>query len=320
MMVSNLSERSDPSGGELKPRVDVMIGGVEKGGTTSLAYAVSQHPRILSHLSDDFSGADVEFDVAIVSEVTSREQYRETFIKRFGRRPLEGETVLAKSVQILHVPGAAERLYRYNPACRLVFSLRDPVERAYSSYWYQRWRGEEDATTFEEALQRERLRADAGVSEPDRMYVGKGEYARHLERILDLFEPRQVHVVLLEDLKENAGATINEVYDYLGLERHAVGRVDRKNPGKVPRSQWLAGFLQEESAVKRMVRRLIPKQVRKRVLWGLRRLNKREGDRPPMKPSTRKTLIEHFRPHNKRLEQLLDRDLSDWNRMDSGAS
>ena len=75
----------------------------------------------------------------------------------------------------LYDPRAPERIRDYSPDMKLVVSLRDPVERAYSSYLNQRAAGElPKSASFGEAINRF----------PD--LIEKSTYAPGLRRFLDL--------------------------------------------------------------------------------------------------------------------------------------
>jgi len=297
-----------------EPRIDAMIGGVEKGGTTSLGAYVEQHPRVLSHLSGGEKPESIEFTVFVDGRSEDPGQYRRAFDRVFPREPVGEEIVLAKSVGILHLPDAARRLHRHNPRCRLIFSLRNPVDRAYSSFWYQVWRGEEEAATFEEGLERERERRRSGIRDPHRMYVGKGEYVRHLQNISYLFGGDRLHVVLLEDLVEAPAETVNAVFEFLGLESRPVQKAGRKNKAKRPRWAWLSQWTRTRDPARTVYRTVVPRRVREPLHWWLRRINTVEGEYPPMSESTRMRLVEHFVPFNRELEEFLGRSLDGWNR------
>lgn len=314
MLEDSTGEEKWTTDATAEPQIDVMIGGAEKGGTTSLGFYVAQHPKIKSHISAETPLKSVEFDVFLDGRSEDPEAYRRAFLRRFEREPRGDELVMAKSVGILHRPHATRRLHRHNPNCRLIFSLRDPVERAYSAYWYQRWRGEEEAVTFERALEREKERRAAGVREPDRMYVAKSEYIRHLRRISDLFGRDQLYIVLLEELSENANVVVNQVYDFLGLKSFSLRADDRKNRAKQPRIQWLAHIIQKESPGKKLFRKVVPAQIRNRLFWWIREVNTVKASRPPMNRSTHQMLVDHFRPYNHGLEEFLGRELGDWSR------
>lgn len=295
-------------------RIDAMVVGVEKGGTTSLGAYLAEHPDVLSHLGSEVGDDRIEFPGFVAGASHDRDAFRRDFLEFFGREADPAETVVGKSVGIMHRPGAAEALQRHNPDCRLVASLRNPVDRAYSSFWYQRYRGTEDAPTFEAALERERERAAEGVHDPDREYLGKGRYVEHLERLTGMFGRDRLHVLLLEDLKERPGAAVSEVFEFLELEPMDVDQDIVKNTARRPRWTFLARVLQREGMARDTFRALVPRRARRR-LWGwLRRMNAEETRPPPMDDATRRRLVEHFRPYNRRLEAFLGRELGHWNR------
>ena len=65
----------------------------------------------------------------------SQEAYLELF-NASGSRPYVGEA----SVYYTHLPlatGVADRIFRFNPDARLIYIMRDPVERTISHYWHR---------------------------------------------------------------------------------------------------------------------------------------------------------------------------------------
>lgn len=294
--------------------VDAMIAGAEKAGTTSMGTLVASHPRVLSHFGASRWTQGRRWELTPFEENirVGSNRFKKRLIEYFERQPVEGEVVVGKFVRVMHEPKIAEKLYKHNERCKLVVNLRHPVDRAYSSYWHQRWRGHEDAETFEEALRRECWRSQRGEWAPHRMYIEKGVYIRHLRRLRELFGRDQIYVVLLRDLKEKPQEVLNGVFGYLGLDSYSVKRGERKNTSKRARSWFLAKMLQKEGVVKHLVRSLLPKKVRRTILWGIRRLNTAPTCRVPMDPTTRQTLLEYFERYNKQLEGWLGRDLAHW--------
>src|SRR6266545_1449212 len=117
----------------------------------------------------------------------------------------------------------------------LIAVLRDPVERAWSHYRYERHRGYEDLP-FEEALRREPERlageAERMVAEPGYSsfahrhlaYLARGRYAEQLERIHALIPPSRVLVLQSEALFGDTDAELERVWRFLGLEPFRIGR------------------------------------------------------------------------------------------------
>lgn len=294
--------------------VDAMIAGAEKAGTTSMGALVASHPQVLSHFGASRWTEGHRWELTPFGEdvPVKSEEFKERLVEFFGREPVEGEVAVGKFVRIMHEKKIAERLYQHNQACRIIVNLRNPVDRAYSSYWHQRWRGHEDAETFEEALQRECLRSERGEWAPHRMYIGKGVYIKHLRRLTELFGRDQVYVVLVKDLKDRPQEVLDRVFGFLGLDSHSIRSDERRNKSKRARSWLLARMLQKDGLIKQLVRGLLPKEIRRTILWGIRWLNTVPTSRPPMDENTRRTLLKHFEPYNKQLEKWLDRDLTHW--------
>jgi hypothetical protein len=287
-----------------------MIAGVEKGGTTWLGHLLANHPQVLYGPSS--ARPEIEFDAFLNGTSDDPLRFRHAFVTAFGRPPRTGEVVVGKSVDIFHRPAVALAVHRHNPACRLIVSLRNPLDRAYSSYWYQRYRGEETAPTFEEALRREREARATGVETSHRSYLGKGLYVEHLERLHEIFGREQIVVVLLDELRRDREAALDRVLQFLDLGPTKLPDAPVKNAAKMNRWPWLARAVHRGGGAKHMVRRVLPTRVRTRVRFWLRQVNTIEQAPPPMNAATRAELRDFFRPHNERLAAYLGRDLDAW--------
>ncbi len=157
--------------------------------------------------------------------------FRAAFPLAGGRRAIAGE---ASPYYMFH-PLAPQRIAAALPDVRLIAVLRDPVERAWSHYQYERRRGYEDLP-FEEALRREPERlageAERMVAEPGYTsfahrhlsYLARGRYAEQLERIHALIPSSRVLVLQSEALFGDTDAELERVWRFLGLEPFRIGR------------------------------------------------------------------------------------------------
>jgi hypothetical protein len=103
-------------------------------------------------------------------------------------------------------PEAAARIRATLGEVKVMVSLRDPVERAWSSYLYMRKHGI-GPETFGEAL---RCRPEL---------LEHGRYATGLDRFLELFPRDHVHVALFDDLAVDPQGFLDEVTDFLDIGR-----------------------------------------------------------------------------------------------------
>jgi hypothetical protein len=219
---------------------------------------------------------------------------------------------------MLFFPGTAERVFAYNPEMKLLAVLRNPVDRAYSAYWFARRNGWERAETFEEALDLEPQRLMGRFKERAELtYLHHGHYAEQLAAWFSVFSRDRVRVVLSDDLRHHTQDTVEGVLAWLGVEERLdldTGRMS--NVSGIPRVGWLQRVLLADSRFKGVVRRVttpaLRHRVRRSVIRPVIRWNIRPSPYPPMEQATRSRLVDHFREHNERLEDLLGRDLSHW--------
>lgn len=297
------------------PRIDVMIAGAQKAGTSSLARALGLLPGVLTHHTLEFSW--------FVEPQRFGGPFLADFDNAFIRRPQDGELVLAKSAGVMYVAGAAKRLHEHNAACKNIIVLRDPVERAWSAYWYLRRVGFETASTFEEALDREQERLASDYARFHRAaYLDRGNYLPQIQRMIELFGRDQTRILLLEDLQDDATTTIRQLAAWIGRETPEHFALDpsevHENAAAGVRSARLARVLRRPDGRSGPLRALVPASARRwvnqRVRQRLIRVNERPAGLPAMSPATRQRLSEHFAPHNDALARFLGRDLGHWAR------
>jgi hypothetical protein len=227
---------------------------------------------------------------------------------------------LAKHVFTMYRPEAVRRLKQHNPDARVFVLLRDPVKRAYSSYWYSRRRGWDPADTFEHAIEWETgrdARDDGWLVDRDRMHLRVGVYHPHIEQLIETFGSDKVRVFLTDDLSTDAAGLCRAIYEALGVDlTFAPDLTHEHNPAAAARSQTVArtvaGVLKSKNPVKRTIRRLIPHGLARRARHAILRLNEKPFIPPPMAEHTCCRLNDYFAPHNEALSRLIGRDLSMW--------
>ena len=290
-------------------RIQLMIAGAQKAATSSLLRYLAEHPDVCSHWQEEINYFIKD------SEYFKGESY--ALSRYFPCAGQEDKTIVAKSVEIMYSIQAAGRLQAYNPDIQLVFVLRHPVDRAYSAYWFARRVGWEQIPSFEDALwtkQNQTKFADDWLAEQNRAYLDRSLYLKHLKRLLTFFSEEQIHVILLEDVKNDAVSVCRYFYSLIGVEATFMPDVNRiYNSTAVARSEELAQFMRSSVVLRNILRRCLPEKARERIELRLRHWNERAFLPPPMNPATRERLLAYFKPHNAQLSVFLGRDLSGWN-------
>lgn len=177
--------------------------GPDKAGSSWLHETLSDHPDVFLTPAKDLYFFDRYYDRGLG-------WYADQF------RGAQGEEVVGEVCQdYLFDPQAARRIARDLGPVRVMVSLRDPVERAWSSYLYMRKHGE-GPDTFGAALgQRPEL-------------LEHGRYATGLGRFLEVLPREHVHVALFDDLVADPQAYLDAVTDFLGVDPMPMSEQQRE--------------------------------------------------------------------------------------------
>ncbi|MDY6937084.1 MAG: sulfotransferase domain-containing protein [Cyanobacteriota bacterium] len=203
-------------------KVSFLIVGTQKGGTSALHTFLSDHPEIClpkkkeAHFFDkgDFWGySQANYD-----------DYHRLF-ETDDRTRVCGEATPA----YMYWKQSPKRICQYNRAMKLIFILRNPIERAYSNYMMQVKRGIE-TLPFSEAIRVEKIRRLRKFPRQDRLfsYVDKGFYVRQIERMERYFSRSQMLFLKTEDLSDRHTETVDKVCEFIGvspLNHQAAKRV-----------------------------------------------------------------------------------------------
>jgi hypothetical protein len=199
------------SGASGHKRVGFLVAGAQKAGTTALFDYFAEMPALElppvkeAHFFDDEGQVDWS--------APDYGRYHALF-RDPGR--LWGEATPI----YFYWPNALERIRAYNPAMRLIFLFRDPIERAWSHWKMEYARGKE-TEPFGWCIREGRARMAKGSPYPGfhrvYSYVERGFYGRQLARALRLFPRDQILILASEELKRDPTATLGTICRFLGI-------------------------------------------------------------------------------------------------------
>ena len=90
----------------------------------------------------------------------------------------------------------------------------NPFRVQYSAYWWARRRGWENIKTFEAALEAEEDRINQDWFKWRQCaYKLNSSYAMHIESIISMFDVKQVHCILTDKLKVDAGNVCQKLFE-----------------------------------------------------------------------------------------------------------
>ncbi|MGI9176155.1 MAG: sulfotransferase family protein [Rhodothermales bacterium] len=292
--------------------------GAAKAGTTSLYDALGQHPEIYTSPIKEpsffaFGGTRPDYqgpgDAAWLDRIVrDLDAYQALFRGRTTEKAA-GEG----SHWYLYSEKAPAYIRRYVPDVRLVAVLRDPADRAYSTYLHLRRTGQETLPSFEEALRQEAGRVAKGWGWGH--YVRRGRYGEQLRRYYDHFRSEQIRVYLYQDLQRDPYGLLRDLYRFLGVRDDFVPDLSvHRNVSGLPKHPRLHRLLRASLPLYRYLRPLIPTDVRRAAL---RRYN-RDLAKPPFPPALRRQIIAQLRDDILQLQTLIDQDLGAWMHGENG--
>ncbi|MGY1604191.1 sulfotransferase family protein [Geodermatophilus sp. SYSU D00815] len=292
---------------------DFLVIGAARSGTTALTSFLGEHPDVFVSTPKEphflaFAGTAPRFtglgddDLVNRGAVRDEQTWRGLFRGRTERRRGEG------SVTTLAYPEASvPAIGRYcAPGCRLVVMLRDPVDRAFSSWLYLRSRGY-DAGSFEECLAAEEERTRDGWSHMWQL-ARLSRYAEQLAPFAAAFGDRLL-VVVQEEFTADPTGQLRRVLEFLDVDPDVDIDPSRQvNASGLPRSRAVTSALntlRRSPALRRLVTTAVPQRHRERI-------RSANLDRTAVDPATRARLAAALADDVRDLQELLGRRIPAW--------
>lgn len=269
--------------------------GAARAGTSSLYFYLKEHPEVFMCPDKEpqyfgFSGTQ-RADKAKYPDLAS---YAALF-SAAGDACIVGEA----TPTYLAIPEAAAAIRNTCPDARLLASLRNPIDRAFSYYEMARAKGNERARSFEDWI---------GNNE---FWLRGGCYHEHLVRYRKLFDADRLKIILFDDLANDAAATLRSVHEFLGVAPQlAPASLAKYNSGGAPRG--LFGGVVYRATTNRALNRAVAPLISPRVRRLVHSLRGRAVQPSRMLPATRSWLTDFFAADIQRTQELIGRDLSHW--------
>jgi Sulfotransferase family len=220
-----------------------LVVGAGRAGTTALVEGLRGHPQIfitdpkephyfaLQGTRPAFRGPGDDRGINEVA-VTEEEDYLALYPRGSHHLALGEGSV---STFYYHERSIPEVL-RINPDMRVVVLLREPVERAYSSFQYLRAQGREPHVDLLAAVAEEPSRRERNWHHLWH-YTGMSMYADALEAFLTRLPEEQVGVWFYDDLERDYAGVLEAVQSFLKVDAvpGAAAGVPRVNASGTPR-------------------------------------------------------------------------------------
>jgi hypothetical protein len=197
-------------------------------------------------------------------------------------------------------PGVPARMHSIVPEARLVYMVRDPIERMIS-HWIHRYAAGSETRPLADAVH------DAG-------YLNRSLYWTQILAYLEHYPRSRILVISMEDLADNCSATLRRVFEFLEVDPDLpasppdlrLHRSDRK------RVKTRAGAWIEKSPLGQGVD-ASPQWLKWRLREIVYRPFSREVQRPALSERDRAALAERLREDTNRFREFAGHDFVDWN-------
>lgn len=286
--------------------------GAPKCGTTSMAAWLGEHPSIyMSPIKEPFY-----FSSDINNRTIKEWQVYMGLFDQVRSEVAIGEASTIYLFSRVAVRTIEERL----PGARYIVMLRNPAEMAYALHGQQIRAFNEDVKDFRQAW---RLASErrAGRQVPSRCkdpilldYPSWCKLGEQLERLYGWVPSERVLVQVLDDIKEDTRREYLKVLAFLGVPDEGRQHFPVHNPAREWKWRW-AGFtvrrMAKATGYAKHVARILPKRSFG-VVRVFQQAAARQRPRPPLPPDLRAELQGFFEEDIRKLEDLLDRDLSAW--------
>jgi hypothetical protein len=269
----------------------VVIGGL-KCGTTSLHHYLNLHPEVAMSRPKElnFFVEELNWPLGVdwyASHFSATDRVRGESSPHYTSRP--------------RFVGVAERMRSVVPEARLIYMVRDPIDRLLSHYVHNRGGGYEDRPLAE------------ALADPDSAYVVRSRYFLQLEPYLDAFGRERIEIVTREELKAERAATLRRVFGFLEVDPgFSSDQFERewetgtaKSGGRfrvMDRAVRLPGLRSLDRNFDRL-----PESLRWLVERVVHEPEAGAAPKPELSPESRERLTELFRDDVERLEEFSGR-------------
>ena len=281
---------------------NLFIVGAPKAGTHSLYEYLNQHSEIFMSPRKEpyfFCPIMVPNEDKKSNPIRNEKEYLNLF------KESKDEIFLGEATaSYLGDPKAAQLIYEKNPNAKIIIIIRNPVERAFSSYWGLVKHGLK--ISFSDSIRKdfEKLKKD----EISDSYLFAGFYFEQIKKYQEIFGKENVKIIISEEFRNNIEEVVNEVLKFLGLSKMSGIKKEIHGSYKIRKRQYLKPILGNKISTT-IGKKIFSKNSREQII-DLMRPNR---DRPEITIEDREFLKKIYVEDVKKTEKLLNQNLNWFN-------
>ncbi len=281
---------------------DFLIIGAMKCGTTSLHHYLGKHPSVFTT-----EGKEIHF--------FNNDNYDDSKLEEYYAHFASEAKVVGASPQsytkqhIIDFDGVAERLERHCPKVKLIYLIRNPIDRIESHFYEAQVNGYAPSKGLNDCIESE-TKANH--------YILTSKYYYQISKFLEFFPKDQVKIVFAESLRASRLETLNSIFEFLGVDKvedaSLFDFISNDSSHKFRNSRLVKW---SNTRLGKLLKSPFPKSL---LQWLKRRVATREpvpnmGAREKLTDVNRALVLKILEEDLARLAALTGRDLSQWESM-----
>ena len=197
---------------EVEKKIDFIICGTQKGGTTALDFYLRSHPEVCMAKKKEVHFFDN--DSNFKSEKNDYTKYHNYF------KPLDSHKIIGEATPIyMYWKSSIQRIYNYNPNIKLIIILRNPISRAFS-HWNMEKNKRNEKRSFHDSIQSEFSNFNKNYvygENRNTSYLERGLYSKQITQIFEYFDKSQLMILQNESLRNTPNIVLDDVSKYLSI-------------------------------------------------------------------------------------------------------
>jgi len=294
----------------------LIIGGATRAGSTALFLYLADHPEICrSRIKETRFFLDLDYPL---EREASYLDGGEAFEAHFQH--CSGERIRIEATpDYLFSPGTSHRLRETQLNVRLIFLLRDPIERIVSWYQYASQKGMlESGLSLNTYIRRQLEDSSGDVRTPQYMWaVEQGRYLKFLQRYESEFPPEEMKLILHERMRTSTREVLQDLCEWLNISSAFFQeyRFERYNPSLLVRSPRVDAIYRNlMQTVRKMVMNHPPirkrlRKLRRQIEPSYRRINVKSQDSEQIDSKLLDKLTEFYKDEYELIKKLKSDDV-----------
>lgn len=270
---------------------NLVIIGAMKSATTSLNHYLAAHPEI--HMA---GRKELDFFVAEENWDKGLDWYRSWF--RTDRR-IVGEASPNYTIYPFR-RGVPERMHEVIPDARLIYLVRDPIQRMISHYLHSLY------------MRRETRPIDEALTDTGSWYFHRSLYFEQLDQYAPYYDASRILVLSSEELLSDRAATLRRVFRFVGADDRVECEAFEEQRHVASEKRQLSRAGAALARAFEFARPMLPAGARRAMGAVKRDLLSRRIERPELSAGARDRIAAQLADDMARLRAYTGREFSSW--------